>query len=338
MNYQQHITAGLDRAYTHAPLVPIEVSDLRLAVLSDLHRGAGDGADDFLACKAVYRAALEHYQAAGCILAVLGDLEDLWECRPSEVVAEHADSLRAEKPFLDVGRYWRFLGNHDEDWRLQAEVHLYLEPLLGSVGVLEALRLEVVDRNKRLGEVFLVHGHQGTAWGDRYGRLSHLVVHRLWRPIQRLTGIRRTTPATDWRLARKHEFAMYNWAVRQPGVLVIAGHTHHPIFPSLARYEQLTATYDELRHQPEAYQSELLERIEADLAFARSQEQPCFFNTGCCSFSDGSCTAIEIGSGVARLVRWRVAARRPRREVLASARLKDLLREVAAAGTPADAA
>jgi len=334
MSYQQNIDAGLDRAYAHAPSVPIEVSDLHLAVLSDLHRGAGDGADDFLACKEVYRAALEHYQAAGCVLAVLGDVEDLWECRPSEVVAEYADSLRAEKPFLDVGRYWRFLGNHDEDWHLQAEVERYLDPLLGSVGVLEALRLEVIHRNKRLGEVFLVHGHQGTAWGDRYGWLSHWVVRYLWRPIQRLTKIRRTTPASDWRLARKHELAMYNWAVRQPGVLVIAGHTHHPIFPSPARFEQLTATYDELRHQPEAYESEVLERIEADLAFARSQEQPCFINTGCCSFSDGSCTGIEITADHIRLVRWRQVGRRARRVVLASGSLKQMLRDVAPVGEP----
>jgi len=332
MSYQQSINAGLDRAYAHAPRVPIEVSDLRVAILSDLHRGAGDGADDFFACKAVYGAALEHYRAAECVLAVLGDVEDLWECRPSEVVAEHADSIRAEKPFLDVGRYWRFLGNHDEDWHLQAEVERYLNPLLGSVGVLEALRLEVIDGNKRLGEVFLVHGHQGTAWGDRYGWLSHWAVCYLWRPIQRLTRISRTTPATDWRLARKHELAMYHWAVRQPGVLVIAGHTHHPIFPSPARFEQLTATYDELRHQPEAYESEVLERIEADLAFARSQEQPCFINTGCCSFSDGSCTAIEIDSGAVRLVRWRMTGTRPERKVLASANLKRVLADIAAAG------
>jgi UDP-2,3-diacylglucosamine pyrophosphatase LpxH len=338
MSYQQNINAGLDRAYAHAPLVPIDISDLRLAVLSDLHRGAGDGADDFLACKAVYRAALEHYQAAGRVLAVLGDVEDLWECRPSEVVAEYAASLQAEKPFLDVGRYWRFLGNHDEDWHVQTEVHRYLDPLLGRVGILEALRLEVTDRNKRLGEVFLVHGHQGTAWGDRYGWLSHWVVHYLWRPIQRLTKLRRTTPATDWRLARKHELAMYNWAVQKPGVLVIAGHTHHPVFPSPARFEQLIATYDDLRHQPEAYESEVLERFEADLAFAQSQEQPCFINTGCCSFSDGSCTGIEIDSGDARLVRWRMNGGRPERKVLASARLKRLLADIAAPGLPAAAA
>ncbi len=125
-----------------------------------------------------------------------------------------------------------------------------------------------------------------------------------------------------------------DWAASQPGVLVIAGHTHHPIFPSPARFEQLTATYDELRNQPEVYESEVLERIEADLAFARSQEQPCFINTGCCSFSDGSMTAIEIDADHIRLVRWLEVGRRARREVLASGSLKQILRDVAPVGEP----
>ena len=127
---------------------------------------------------------------------------------------------------------------------------------------------------------------------------------------------------------------MYNWAARQPGLLVIAGHTHHPVFPSPARYEQLAATYDELRHQPEVFDSEVLERIEADLAFARSQEQPCFINAGCCSFSDGSCTAIEIAADHIRLVRWHVTGRRAQREVLAAGSLKQMLRDVAPVGKP----
>jgi len=335
MSYQQSINAGLDRAHAAAAVLPIDVRDLRLVVLSDLHRGAGDDADDFRACQETYASALEHYGRRGHILGVLGDAEELWECRPDEVVGRHADSIRLEKPFLDAGRYWRFRGNHDEDWQQPDEVRRYLEPILGRVGVLETLRLEVMDGRKRLGEIFLVHGHQGTLWADRLDWLSHALLHAVWRPIQRLTNFKTTTAATDWRLGRKHEFAVYNWAVTKPGVIVVTGHTHHPVFPTPARYEQLAATYDDLRHQPEVYESEVLERIEADLAFARSQEQPCYLNSGCCSFSDGSLTAIEIAAGAIRLVRWRMNGARPKREVLASARLKRLLADVAASGLPA---
>jgi hypothetical protein len=122
--------------------------------------------------------------------------------------------------------------------------------------------------------------------------------------------------------------------VRKPGVLVIAGHTHYPIFPSPSRFELLTTLYDDLRHRPDALENEEIEKLEADLAFARSQEEPCFINTGCCSFSDGSCTGIEIVSGDARLVRWQVREGRPQREVLDSALLAQLLTDVAPEGKP----
>ena len=335
MSYQQNIAAALDRAHAVAPILPIELRDLRLVILSDLHRGAGDDADDFRACRGAFDAALQHYASTGHILAILGDSEELWECQPVEVVAEYRASLRLERAFLDTGRYWRFLGNHDEAWQVPALVRQYLEPILGRLMPLESLRLQLMDGGRTLGELFLVHGHQGTLWGDRLAWLSHLLLHHAWRPIQRLMNLKTTTPATDWRLGRKHERAMYSWAVRQPGMIVIAGHTHHPAFPSPARFEQLAATYDDLRHQPEAFDPELLERLETDLAFARDQERPCYVNTGCCSFSDGSLTGIEIAAGRIRLVRWHAANRRARREVLASGSLKQLLRDVAPVVEPA---
>ncbi|MCJ7678851.1 MAG: hypothetical protein MUO35_14145, partial [Anaerolineales bacterium] len=241
MSYQQNINTGLDRAYADAPSLPVDLRSLRLVILSDLHRGAGDDADDFRACQGTYAAALEHYWRRGHILGVLGDAEELWECRPDEVVVRYAGSIGLEKAFHDAGRYWRFRGNHDEDWRIPGEVERYLEPILGRVATLESLRLEVMDGRERLGEIFIVHGHQGTLWADRLDWLSHALLHAVWRPIQRLTNYKTTTAATDWRLGRKHEFAVYNWAVRKPGMIIITGHTHHPVFPSPARFDQLTA-------------------------------------------------------------------------------------------------
>lgn len=335
VGYQENINAGLDRAREAAPAVPIELRDLRLVVLSDLHRGAGDDADDFRFSQYNFAAALASYAHKRYLLALLGDLEDLWECWPAEVMREHAASIALEKPFLDAGRYWRFLGNHDEAWQYGILVDLHLRPLLGPVEPIEALRLMVTERGESLGEIFLVHGHQGAVWEERLAWFSRRFLRYSWRPIQRLINWRTTTPAKNWRLARKHERAIYHWAVQKEGVVVIAGHTHHPTFPSAARYELLAATYDDLRHQPEAFDPELFEKIEADLAFARGQEQPCYFNTGCCSFSDGSVTGIEIAGGFIRLVRWSGPKGAARREVLASARLKDVLRDVAPPKVPA---
>jgi hypothetical protein len=60
-----------------------------------------------------------------------------------------------------------------------------------------------------------------------------------------------------------------------------------------------------------------LSELEAKIEWVRTKEQkptaysssgqkpkPCYFNSGCCSFSDGDVTGIEISDGMIRLVRW----------------------------------
>ena len=148
MNYQQNITAGLDRVHAAAPVLPIELGNLRVAILSDLHRGAGDDADDFRACRDAFAAALDRYGRTRHILALLGDAEDLWECRPAEVIARYRASILLEKAFHDQGRYWRFLGNHDQAWQVPELAGEYLEPILGRVMPLELLRLLVTERGR----------------------------------------------------------------------------------------------------------------------------------------------------------------------------------------------
>ena len=164
--------------------------------------------------------------------------------------------------------------------------------------------------------------------------LSRIVVRYLWRPFQRLTNIKSATPATDWELRSKHDNAMYNWAVKQRGVILVAGHTHKPNFPTGTQINYYREIYTEFSRIPEALPREEMEKIRADLDFARAQEQPCYINCGCCSFSDGDITGIEIESGQIRLVRWSSKAGEPLRTVLDSADIKIFFKEVA---QPADA-
>jgi hypothetical protein len=56
--------------------------------------------------------------------------------------------------------------------------------------------------------------------------------------------------------------------------------------------------------------------------------KPCYFNTGCCSFGDGSISGIEISDGRIKLIRWPDERGVPKPRVLASA---DLRNEVFAA-------
>jgi hypothetical protein len=83
--------------------------------------------------------------------------------------------------------------------------------------------------SKVLGELLLVHGHQGTADSDRHARCSKFFVHRAWRPVQALLNRPWNTPSVDWRLRGEHASNMAAWAEDRRQV-VIAGHTHLPVF------------------------------------------------------------------------------------------------------------
>jgi hypothetical protein len=56
--------------------------------------------------------------------------------------------------------------------------------------------------------------------------------------------------------------------------------------------------------------------------------KPSYFNSGCCAYSDGSITGIEIADGEIRLVRWAAGAA-PSRSLLFSASLRTVLAAVA---------
>lgn len=119
-DYIESIRTALEKTYTKCRKNPIEVnvSDIRWIIFSDQHRGQGDGADDFLKCKSIYHAALGYYLSAGYTLFLLGDVEDLWESYPSQVIRMHRDSLELERRFIEASpdRYFRIFGNHDDLW------------------------------------------------------------------------------------------------------------------------------------------------------------------------------------------------------------------------------
>ncbi|HTN05276.1 hypothetical protein [Agriterribacter sp.] len=52
--------------------------------------------------------------------------------------------------------------------------------------------------------------------------------------------------------------------------------------------------------------------------------KPSYFNSGCCCFSDGDITGIEIEAGEIRLIKWKMGDAAPQRTILEHAALKDL--------------
>jgi len=62
--------------------------------------------------------------------------------------------------------------------------------------------------------------------------------------------------------------------------------------------------------------NEMLAEFNGVMLDIPADKKPCYFNTGCCSFSDGDITGIEIESGKIRLVRWPDDQGKPRRKIL----------------------
>jgi len=346
-NHKETVSSVLSQIRDHPEKeIYRDIGDLRLIVFSDHHRGQGDGADDFRHCKPAYHAALGYYLEAGYTLYLLGDVEELWECHPSGVIEAYRDTLRLEREFARDDRLIRFYGNHDDHWAKTGTLTAMLRQRLQftvEIPVYESALLRVTSQGDRLGDILFVHGHQGDTLSDRLAGFSKWIVRNIWRPFQRLTKVPSTTPATDFDLRKEHELAQYDWAGSQSGMLMVSGHTHHPIFSSQSHESYLIQQIDELKFRKEetdtpAEEEKLRESIsslsaELHWVLAKSSgvkmvlppdSPPSYFNTGCCSFSDGDITGLEISDGEIRLVRWPDDDGNPRRKILRESALEEV--------------
>lgn len=311
-------------------------------VFSDTHKGARDGADEFERCEPAYIAALEAYRDRGWSLVLLGDVEELWEQRFRKVERRYADTMRLERSF-GAGRYYRVWGNHDDDWMDELLVRTRLAPYLPTAAVYEGIRLSACVEGLPVGTLFMVHGHQGTFGSDRIRPVSRLFLRWIVRPLQRLgLPIGKDTPAKDACLRGSHDREMYAWAASQRKLILIAGHTHRPVWSSRTHLQRLEADLANARTAPDAGTAAGRARIaglEAQVERRRAESPPCndpvdtgdmlgcYFNTGCCRFEDGDITGIELEDGMLRLVKWtsaRATAEPPlTRIVLEEGRLAD---------------
>lgn len=152
-------------------------------------------------------------------------------------------------------------------------------PLFPGISIHEGLILEDSNTGNR---IHLAHGHQGDPINDRYWKLGRFLVRYLWRPLE-LAGLKDPTSAAK-NPDKKDitEKKLMHW-VRTEHKMLIAGHTHRPVFPELG--------------------------------------ETLYFNDGSC-VHPRCITALEITDGTISLVKWAVKTRTDRslfvgKEVLA---------------------
>ena len=287
-----------------------------LAVISDLHMGAGGPADNFRGNEPALMQALAAYREEGRSLVLLGDTEELWQFDLSEV-RRHRRPIYSRLRDFGPGKVLRVWGNHDDMWG-GADVQ---DPS-GAGPASEAVLVETGGR-----QILMVHGHQGSLESDLMGGISRLLVRLFrcfegpWILLMKALRLYRR-PSTMTRIRRDFERVMYRWALDRDVVLV-CGHSHRAVFASRSRAERLRVHIGHLRDllsmvppaEPEAAEMRLeLRGAVRELRHERRRGRdfvpvaddraaPVYFNSGCGLYREGM-TALELAPSGARLVKW----------------------------------
>jgi len=116
-------------------------------IFSDQHRGAKNGADDFMKAEDSYLAALNYYFENKFQFISLGDSEELWENTLARVKKHNAVSFEAEKKFIFQNRFFKVFGNHDLYWDNSPLATQQLKAIYGKkLRVFEGIIIEMEKR------------------------------------------------------------------------------------------------------------------------------------------------------------------------------------------------
>jgi UDP-2,3-diacylglucosamine pyrophosphatase LpxH len=312
-------------------VIPFDSSKDRFIILSDQHKGAKNGADDFMLCEPTYLAALDFYDKQGYFFIALGDCEELWENTLSAVKSKQQSCFEGEKKFFTTNRGIKIFGNHDLYWQNDPFAHIQLKEIFGcDLPIYEGVLLQTTVSDHTVN-IFCTHGHQGDAVSDG-NWFSKFFVSKIWAPLQSLLKINPNTPAYDAQLKTVHNTMMYDWSAAQKNLFLITGHTHQPVFESLTHIERL---YRQLLFAEKVNDQGMIAALQKEIQVRKfeythvsssyMEMKPSYFNSGCCCFSDGDITGIEIEGDCLRLIKWHAKHGVSERIILEESPLNELL-------------
>ncbi len=192
----------LDELLKHPPLIlPLSSP---IVFISDLHMGGGDPADNFCKNEDICLRMIRFYASRGFGFVLAGDILELWQFTPQEILKAHPGIIREFEALKVEGRCIQLEGNHDRE-----------------LGYPEA----IIIKDSPIGPVLILHGHQGGFFEDRHWKLGRIFTRYIWKPLEWI-GFQDPTSAS--KNSRRHETvrkALSEWANGR-GIHLIAGHTH----------------------------------------------------------------------------------------------------------------
>lgn len=262
----------LDKIFENSKQITID-NNTKIVIMSDCHRGAGDNYDNFIKNQNIFLAALQYYYHKGFTYIELGDGDEMWEVKDyKDIIEIHLDSFKQLKKFYEDGRLIMIYGNHDIVKKSPEILEKYFykyydkiskqdKSLLKNLIVYESLILDYENY-----DIFLIHGHQVDFLNSTLWRLSRFLVRYLWKPLEHIGIKDLTSAAKNYGVTKNTEKKLKNWS-KQNNKILIAGHTHRPIFPEIG--------------------------------------ESLYFNDGSCIHPNGI-TCIEIEKGNITLVQWEI--------------------------------
>jgi predicted phosphodiesterase len=285
--------------------ISIDVHEDKFIIFSDQHKGNRDYADDFAGNEPNYLQALQYYQQQNFSFINLGDSEELWKYTVEEVLPTNEKAFAAEAAF-QPNHYFKTFGNHDIIWKNKWDAERLLKKYFTvPIPVYEGIILKTIIGKETLS-IFCTHGHQGDKMSDNNAFSTWIVAH-IWTPVQRYLRINVNTPSKDDTLRNKHNKLMYEWSSNHKNLLLITGHTHHPVFAS-GKYSNHSSN-------------------EIDTGNT-AHIKPSYFNSGCCCYSDGDITGIEIEGGYIRLIKWHTENNSSSRMILEAISFEQLVKDL----------
>jgi hypothetical protein len=302
---------NLERLLRSSPVVEL-APDSSVVVFSDLHLGDGGRGDEFLHNADIFRSVLEgHYLERRFGLVLNGDIEELMKFSCRSICGAWGDLYELFSRFGREGRFWKIYGNHDLG--LLEEEGYPLAPWLA----------ESLVFRYGTDAMLLFHGHQASPFLNSSGSVFSRALSFLLRYLAKPAGIRNYSVSYDSRKRYAIEQAVYDFS-NSYGIISMIGHTHRPLFESLSKVDHLNYRIEELcRSYPSAGEERRLE-IESQVGILKEELDACYrkgsrkslwsgrygnitipsiFNSGCAIGKRGI-TAIEIESGMIRLVYW----------------------------------
>lgn len=285
----------------------------RYLFLSDLHMGNGGGRDDLSRNRFLIESILERwYLKHDYTLVMNGDIEEMQKFRLPEIQAAWPKLLGTVDEFAKRGKLRKIIGNHD--YALLEEKN-YPWPLYPGL---------IYESGEDRIAVF--HGHQSSDLYNKYEHMTGFLIRYLVKPlhIRNSGGLPK-----DARRRFAKERRIYR-AARKFGVLAVTGHTHHPLFESMSKFDNIRFMVEDLMREyagaengrkAEIEESVMMLRREMSRLSSKKERRrkteslygdspflvPCLFNSGCATGKHGI-TALEIVGGFISLVYWTVGA------------------------------